>query len=117
MYVVNNTDYFISNKYCHGANTRQNNNLHLPQVNLTVFKMGVYYSGVKIFNRLPLRVKEISHYHTKFKSGLKEFLYSYCFCTLEEFFFLTEQQCKLFVGYLRDVIDVILWCWCMLCTC
>ena len=56
MFVVNSTDYFISNKDCHGANTRQSNNLHVPHVNLTVFKMGVYYSGVKIFNIL-LKIK------------------------------------------------------------
>ena len=46
MFVVNNMDCFVSNKECHSANTRQINNLHLPQVNLTVFKIGVYYSSV-----------------------------------------------------------------------
>jgi hypothetical protein len=61
MLVVNNRGYFMSNKDCHGANTRQSNNLHLPQINLTVFKMGVYYLDVKIFNSLPLKLKEISH--------------------------------------------------------
>jgi hypothetical protein len=66
---VNNRDYFISNKDCHGANTRQSNNLHLPLVNLTVFKMGVNIIRVfKIFNSLPLEVKEISQDHKKFKS-------------------------------------------------
>jgi hypothetical protein len=54
MLVVNNRDCFISNKDCHCANARQSNNLHLPQVNLTVFKMGVYYSDVKVFNSTPL---------------------------------------------------------------
>jgi hypothetical protein len=85
MFIVNNSDYFISTKDCHGANTRQSNNLHSPQVNLTVFKMVIYYSDVKIFNSLPLKVKEISHDHKKFKSKLKGFLYSYSFYTLEEF--------------------------------
>ena len=59
------------------------------RVNQTVFKTGVYYSGVKIFNSLPLAVKAISHDHKKFKSRLKKFLYSYSFYILEEFF-LTE---------------------------
>jgi hypothetical protein len=108
-------DHSISNKDCHGANNRQNNSLHLPQVNLTLFKMCVYYSGVKIFNSLPLKGNEISHEHKKFKSRLKEFFYSYSFYTLEEFF--TEQQCKLFLGYLRYLIVVILWCLCILYTC
>jgi hypothetical protein len=57
---VNNRNYFISNKDCHIAVTRQSNNLHLPQINVAVFKMGVRYSGVIIFNSLPLKVKEIS---------------------------------------------------------
>jgi hypothetical protein len=60
MIVVNNGDCFVSNKDCHSVNTRQINNLRLPQVNLTVFKMGVYYSGVKILNNFPLKDKEIS---------------------------------------------------------
>jgi hypothetical protein len=66
--VVNNRDYFISDKDYHCANTRQSNNLHLVQVNMTVFKLGVYYPGVKIFNSRPLKVKKISHDHKKFKS-------------------------------------------------
>jgi hypothetical protein len=70
MFLVNNRDYFISNMDCHGANTRQSNNLHLLQVNLTLFTMGVYYSGVTLFNSLPLKVKEISHGHKKLKSWL-----------------------------------------------
>ena len=81
-FVVNNRDYFISNKDCHSSNTRQSNNLHLPQVNLTVFKMSVYYLGVKVFNSLPLKVKEISHDPKKFESRLTGFL-----CTLWRSFF------------------------------
>jgi hypothetical protein len=81
MFVVDNRDYFISDKNCHGANTKQSDNLHLPQANLTVCKMDVYCSGVKIFNSLPLQVKEISHDPKKFKSRSNEFIYSYSFYT------------------------------------
>jgi hypothetical protein len=33
--------------------TRQRNNLYLPQANLTIYQKGAYYSGIKIFNNLP----------------------------------------------------------------
>ena len=72
MSVANNRDCFISTKECHSDNTRQINNLHLPQVILTVFKMGVYYSSVKIFNS-PFFFKEIPHNPKKFKPMLKNF--------------------------------------------
>ena len=57
MFVVSNRDCFVSNKDCHSANTGQINNLHFHPVNLTVFKMGVYYSGVKYSNSVHLKLK------------------------------------------------------------
>jgi hypothetical protein len=36
------------------------NDLHLPQVSLAMYQMGVYYSGIKIFNGLPKAIKDIS---------------------------------------------------------
>jgi hypothetical protein len=65
-FVANHTDCFISNKERHNADTRQLNNLLLPQVNLTVC-----YSNVNIFNSIPLKFKEISHNPKKLKSMLK----------------------------------------------
>jgi hypothetical protein len=112
MFVVNNRQYFISNNDCHGTNTRQSNNLHLPQVNLTLLKMAVYYSGGKIFNNLPLKVEGISHDPKKFKPRLKEF-YSYSFYTLEEFF--NRTMYALFGLFLRSYC-CILWCLCILST-
>jgi hypothetical protein len=45
----------------------------------------VYHTGVKVFNALPFKLKEISDHLKKFKSELKEFLYLNCFYTLDEF--------------------------------
>jgi hypothetical protein len=86
MFVVKNRDCFVANKECHEINTGQAVNLHLFQVNLTKYRNGVYHSGVKIFNSLPVKLKEISDNPKKFKSMLKEFLYSHSFYSLEEFF-------------------------------
>jgi hypothetical protein len=45
--------------------TRQNN-LYLPQANLTIYERGAYYLGIKIFNNLPREI-------TNFADNLKEF--------------------------------------------
>jgi hypothetical protein len=36
----------------HNIDTRQINNLHLPQGNLTIYQKGANYLGIKIFNNL-----------------------------------------------------------------
>jgi hypothetical protein len=50
--------YFSTNNEYHNLDTRQRNNLYLPQANLTIYQKGVYYSGIKIFNNLPLEIKK-----------------------------------------------------------
>jgi hypothetical protein len=47
--------------------TRQRSGLYLPQANLTIYQKGTYYSGIKIFNNLPL---EINPLPVQFKSLL-----------------------------------------------
>jgi hypothetical protein len=48
MFVVNNSEYFVLNNAYHSNNTRWRNDLHLPQVTLSMYQKGVYYSGIKI---------------------------------------------------------------------
>ena len=43
-------------------------------------------SGIKIFNNLPLEIKNVADNQKKFKTALKKFLYTYSFYTLEEYF-------------------------------
>ena len=47
------------------------NNLYLPQANLTIFQKGAYYSGIQIFNSLPLEIKNVAG-NKKFKIALKK---------------------------------------------
>jgi hypothetical protein len=61
MFVINNKDLFLTNSNHYGISTRQANNLHLPQANLTLYQKGVHYSGIKIFNSLPIEIKNISN--------------------------------------------------------
>jgi hypothetical protein len=58
----------------------------MSQVNLTSYGKGVYHNGVKVYNALPYKLKEISDSTNRFKSELKEFLYLHLFYTLDEFF-------------------------------
>jgi len=53
MFLVQNF-FFLTNNENHNLDTRQRNNLYLPQANLTIYQKGAYYSGIKIFNNLPL---------------------------------------------------------------
>ena len=51
MFVVQNKNLFLTNNENHNIDTRQRqrNNLYLPQANLTIYRRGAYYSGIKFF--------------------------------------------------------------------
>jgi ABC-type transporter Mla maintaining outer membrane lipid asymmetry ATPase subunit MlaF len=65
--------------------TLERNNLFLPQANLTIYQQGAYYSGLKIFNNLPLEIKIVADNQKKFKRALKKFVSTYTFYTMEEY--------------------------------
>ena len=60
LFVVHNRGYFASNSAHHNINTRQKNDLHLPHVSLTIYQKGVFLFGIKVFNALPMTIKDIS---------------------------------------------------------
>jgi hypothetical protein len=43
----------ITNYDSHNIETRQCVNLHFPNTRLTLYQNGVYFTGIKIFNKLP----------------------------------------------------------------
>jgi hypothetical protein len=49
-------------------------NLDLPSTNLSTVQKGVFFSGSKIYNRLPLNIKLLSKDIKVFKSSLRSFL-------------------------------------------
>jgi len=57
MCVVQNKTFFFNKQWKSQLDTRQRNNLYLPQANVTIYQKGAYYLGIKIFNNLPLEVK------------------------------------------------------------
>ena len=42
MFVVQNENLFLTNNKNHNLDTRQRNNLHLPQANLTIYQKGAF---------------------------------------------------------------------------
>ena len=64
----------MTNNENHNLDTRQRNNLYLPQADLTIYQKGAYFSGIKIFNNLPLEIKNIADNQNKFKIALKKIL-------------------------------------------
>ena len=60
MFVVQMKKYFLTDNESHNMDTRQRNDLHLPQANLTIYQRGAQYLGIKIFNNLPLEIKIVA---------------------------------------------------------
>jgi hypothetical protein len=76
----------LTNTENYNLQKKKKNNLHLPQANITIYKKGACYSGIKIFNNLPLEIKNVAGNQKRFKIALKKCLYTYSFYTLEEYF-------------------------------
>jgi hypothetical protein len=85
-YVVNNRHLLIRNSEIHNIGTKQNNNIFPPSISLTKVQKGAYYSGIKIYNYLPKKFKELYNDQKSFESALKKFLYANSFYSMEEYF-------------------------------
>jgi hypothetical protein len=86
LFVIHNKGYFAPNSVYHNFNTRHKNDLPLPHASLTKYQRGVFYSGIKIYNALPMTVKNTSGNPKKFKVTLKHYLLTHSFYNLDEFF-------------------------------
>ena len=61
MFVVKNKEIFTSNASIHNIDTSRKLDLHVPSVKLTKLQKGVYYSGIILFNALPISIKNMAH--------------------------------------------------------
>jgi len=52
-FLVNNLEYFLFNNTIHTKFTRNRMCLHVPATNFSLCQRGIYYTSVKIFNKLP----------------------------------------------------------------
>jgi len=86
MFIVQNKTLFLTKTENYNLDTRERNNLYLPQANLTIYQKGAYYLGINIFNNLPSEIKDVAGNQKNIKISLKKILYTYLFYTLEEYF-------------------------------
>jgi len=86
IFIVHNTASFQINSEIHSINTRYYSNFHRPLANLTTYKNGTYYTGIKVFNYLPTHKKNLSHNVNQFRVALRGFLHFHSLYSLEEYF-------------------------------
>jgi hypothetical protein len=60
LFVINNRQHFRINSDIHNINPR-NLDLHYPQSHLSIYQKGEHFTGIKVFNRLPVPIKQLSH--------------------------------------------------------
>jgi hypothetical protein len=68
-FIISNQEHFEANSVAHSANTRNRHHPHRPIANLRGFQKNIY-SGVKILNNLPSRLKSLMNEKAKFKEAL-----------------------------------------------
>ena len=91
MFAAINRSLFKANTDFHSISTRHKNDLHLPSAQLKLFQRGVFYSGIKAYNQLPVNIKELSYDVKQFKPALKKNLQINSFYSLEEYFNFNPQ--------------------------
>ena len=82
-FVVQNKDQFTNNLKIHNINTRHNMNLHPPSLNLTLSQKGVHYSGIRLFNHLPVHNKQLAGDIKLFKPALRNLLWLHSYSIQE----------------------------------
>jgi len=85
LFVIKNKGQFLFNSQVRKINTRQTSNLYLPTAKLAIYKKGVYYSRIKMYNRLQTAIKDFPGDEKKFKLALKRYLLHNSFYRLEEY--------------------------------
>jgi hypothetical protein len=85
VYVAKNIDDFTITSDIQIINTRHKSSLYPPLLRLTKSQKGVYYTGIKVYNCLPPKIKELSGKIKHFKRSLKKFLLHGSFYTVAEY--------------------------------
>jgi hypothetical protein len=61
MFIVRHKDLFKVNTEIHRKNMRKKLDLHVPSTRLTRMQKGLHYSGITLFNALPLNIKQAAY--------------------------------------------------------
>jgi hypothetical protein len=85
MFVIDNQNNFCLGLEVHGLNIRSQNQLYLPISNLSVFQKGTMFTGIGLFNRLPMTIQSLRKDRISFKNKLFLYLMNNIFYTVDEF--------------------------------
>ena len=84
--LIHNKDMFQINSKMHSFNIRGKSNFFQPMTNLKMCQKGRHYSGIKVYNNLPLEIRKLSDKIKLFTEVLRKFILKQSFYTLEEYF-------------------------------
>jgi hypothetical protein len=76
---------FELNNSVHGINKRNKQHLCRPVTHLSAYQIGVYYTGVRLFNRLPTNTFTMKHDKNLFRLALRSYLLEHCFYSVNGF--------------------------------
>jgi hypothetical protein len=79
LFVTDNQTKFCSGSDVHGLNTRNREQLYLPNANLSVFQKGSVFVAIKLFNRLPKIIQSLKEDRMRFRNKLSSYLMSNSF--------------------------------------
>jgi hypothetical protein len=68
----------------HDHNTKKEHDLHTQHCNTVFYQKSVVNMGIKLFNKLPIQIKQLDNYKS-FKKEVKTFLVHNSFYAIEEF--------------------------------
>jgi hypothetical protein len=94
--VVNNMDSYQFISDIHNRNTRQGNNLNLyqPSAHLSLYQKWTYYMGIRVFNSLPLYLKQLYNDCKCFKLALKVFCVATHFILWKNILNMEKKICR-----------------------
>jgi hypothetical protein len=84
--VIDHKDLYQTTSQIHGINTKCKLDFYYPQSIRRIHQKGPYYFGIRLFNHLPLYIKELVHDNKQFRKALSVFIHSKSFYTIEEYF-------------------------------
>lgn len=83
LYVMQHYDSLLKNSDLHNYETRQKQNLVVPQHRLQKTEKTVDYNGIKLFNLLPSEIKSLPL--NKFRTAILDLLEDKCYYSIDEF--------------------------------
>jgi hypothetical protein len=84
LFVIDNQTQFCSGSDFHGLNTRNREQLYLPNANLSVFQKGSTFAAIKLFKRLPKIIQNLKD-RMSFRNKLSSYLMSNSFYSVSEY--------------------------------